>query len=243
MAMNKKIIAVIPARGGSKGLARKNVRTLAGKPLIAHTICATRNSKLIDRVFVSTEDEEIAEISQKYGAEIIKRPPELAGDYVITAPVLKHAVEWLKKKENYKPDIIVYLQATDIFRKKGLIDAVIGKLINNPHLDSFFAAYPTHKNFWQKINGEYKRLTKKGMKSVRQKKEPIFREDTGIVSAVWAKLVKKGDRIGKRVGVVENDDPLSFIDIHSEFDLNLTETIISQLRKKNLLKEYEICQE
>lgn len=238
--ISKNIIAIIPARGGSKGIPRKNIRKLAGKPLIAYTINAAKNSKLIDRVFVSTEDKEIAKISKKYGAEMIKRPKRLAGDYVPTAPVLKDTIIQLETKENYKPDIVVYLQPTDIFRKKGIIDKVIKKLIKNPNLDSVFAAYPTHKNFWQKINSQYKRLTEKGRKLVRQKKEPIFREDTGIASAVNSKLIKRGERIGKKVEIVENEDPLSFIDIHTEFDLWLAEKIILNLKKINKLKEYEI---
>lgn len=240
MAKNKKVIAIIPARGGSKGIPGKNVASLAGYPLVAHSIFAAKNSKLIDRVFVSTEDEKIARVAKKYGAEIVKRPKNLAGDFVPSAPVLKDALEQLEKKENYKPDIVVFLQPTDVFRKRGLIDKVIKKLLKNPKLDSVFAAYPTHKNFWQKEGKNYQRLTEKGINLVRQKKEPIFREDTGVASAIWAKLVKKGERIGKKVGIVENDDELSFIDIHRPFDLQLAETIIKSLKKENKLKEYEI---
>lgn len=240
MVKNKKIIAIIPARGGSKGLPRKNVRMLAGKPLVAHTILAAKNAKLIDRVFVSTEDEEIAKISQKYGAEIIKRPMELARDRVIPVPVLKNAIEQLKKNENYEPDVVVYLQATDIFRKKGLIDETIKKLLENPGLDSVFAAYQTHKNFWKKIESSYKRIIQKGIHLDRQSKEPIFREDTGIASAVQVSLIKKGERVGDKIGIIENDDPLSFIDIHDEFDFWLAEKIIQELKKINKLKEYEL---
>lgn len=240
MIKTKKIIAIIPARGGSKGLPRKNVKILNGKPLIAQTILAAKNSKLIDRVFVSTEDREIAEISKKYGAEIIERPKKLARDFVPTAPVLKDALFQLEKKENYKPDVVVYLQTTDIFRKKGIIDEVIKKILENPSLDSVFAAYPTHKNFWKKNKDGYERIFKKGINLVRQKKEPIFREDTGIASAVQASLIKKGERIGNKVGIIENDDPLSFIDIHEQFDFWLAEIIIQNLKRIDKLKEYEL---
>jgi CMP-N-acetylneuraminic acid synthetase len=99
--IKKKIIAIIPARGGSKGIPRKNIRNLVGKPLIAYTISAAKNSKLINRVLVSTEDEEIAKIARRYGVEIIKRPQELAGDLVPSTSVLKDAVEQLERKENY----------------------------------------------------------------------------------------------------------------------------------------------
>jgi len=240
MQKTKKIIAVIPARGGSKGIPRKNIVKLSGHPLLAHTIFAAKNSKLVERIFVSTEDDEIAKVAKKYGAEVIKRPKRLAGDYVPSAPVVKDALEQLEKRENYKADIVVYLQPTDIFRKKGLIDEAIRKLLRNPKLDSVFSAYPTHKNFWEKKGKSYQRLTKKGLKLVRQKKEPIFREDTGIASAVWAKVIKKGDRIGKMVGIIENDDELAFVDIHHPSDLWLAETIIKGLKKKKRLKDYEI---
>ncbi len=239
MNQNKKIIAIIPARGGSKGLARKNIRILAGKPLIAHTIFAAKNSKLIDRIFISTEDEEIARISEKYGAETIKRPKKLAGDYTPSVLVLKDALDQLEKQQNYKPGIVVYLQPTDIFRKKGLIDKVIRKLLKNPDLDSVFVAYPAHKNYWQKSRGQYRRIIKLAQ-VVRQKKEPIFREDTGIASAVWANLIKKGERIGDKVEIIGNRDGLSSIDIHDEFDLWTAEVIIKKLKKTNKFKKYEL---
>lgn len=238
MKRNKKIIAIIPARGGSKDLSRKNIRKLAGKPLIAYTIFAAKNSKLINRIFVSTEDEEIAEVSKKYGAEIIRRPKELAGDYIPSTPVLKNTLEQLEKKESYRPDVVVYLQATDIFRKKGLIDKTIRKLLKNHNLDSAFVAYPTHKNYWQKNKGQYKRIIKLAQ-VVRQKKEPIFREDTGLASAVRADLVRKGERIGDKAEIIKNDDELSFIDIHDEFSLWLAGIVIKNLKKIGKLKNYE----
>lgn len=235
----KNIVAIIPARGGSKGLPRKNIRNLAGKPLIAHTILAAKNSQLINRIFVSTEDEEIAKISKKYGAEIIKRPKRLAGDLIPSAPVLKQALQYLEKKEKYQPDAVVYLQTTNVFRKKGLIDKVIEKFLKNPELDSVFAAYPEHKNYWQKTAQGYRKITER-KNLVRQVKKSIFREDTGIASVINPKLIKKGERVGKKVEIVENDDPLSFIDIHNEFDLWLAEIIIQNLKKINKLKEYEL---
>jgi CMP-N-acetylneuraminic acid synthetase len=108
------VIAIIPARGGSKGIPRKNIRLLAGKPLIAYTIEAAFTSKM-DKVIVSTEDEEIAEISKKYGAEVIERPKGLAKDETPTIDVIFHVLEILKAK-NYNPDIVVLLQPTSPLR-------------------------------------------------------------------------------------------------------------------------------
>jgi len=97
--VERNILAIIPARGGSRGIPRKNVRLLCGKPLIAHTIEAALNSKLVDRVVVSTEDKEIADISKEYGAEIIDRPPELAQDNTPSLPVFQHTIRHLENRK------------------------------------------------------------------------------------------------------------------------------------------------
>ena len=105
MYKKKKIIGIIPARGGSKGIPRKNIKLLNWKPLIYYTINSSRNSKYIDDFYVSTDDDEIAEIAKKYGAEIIERPKELAGDKVPLDPVIYHA---LKSVEN---DVLLGLKS------------------------------------------------------------------------------------------------------------------------------------
>jgi CMP-N,N'-diacetyllegionaminic acid synthase len=116
--MQQKILAVIPARGGSKGVPRKNIRQICGKPLIAYTIeTALEVRHLVYRVIVSTEDEEIAEISRQYGAEVpFLRPAELAGDGVPTVPVLQHAVRFVEKQDGTTLDWVLLLQPTDPLR-------------------------------------------------------------------------------------------------------------------------------
>lgn len=132
MINNKKIIAIIPARGGSKGLPRKNIRILAGKPLIAWTIEQANCSKYIDKVIVSTEDEEIAEIAGKYEAEVpFLRPKELARDDSPTIDSLIHAINWFEEKGNYF-DIVVLLEPTSPLRDVEDIDKCIEMLINDP---------------------------------------------------------------------------------------------------------------
>lgn len=110
-----KVIAVIPARGGSKAIPRKNIVMLGGKPLIFWPIKIAKTVSGIDRVIVSTEDQEIASIARKYGAEVIMRPVALASDETPTLPVLQHVVEHLKKVEKYKVDTVVLLYATTPF--------------------------------------------------------------------------------------------------------------------------------
>ena len=125
------ILGIIPARGGSKGFPRKNVQILLDKPVIAYTIIAAQRSKLITRLTVSTEDEEIAEISRRYGVEVIPRPMELAADDSPIEDALRHAITFLKNKEGYYPDIVVQMQANVPIRKEGMIDMVIEKVIDS----------------------------------------------------------------------------------------------------------------
>lgn len=132
---NKKILGVITARGGSKGVPKKNIKLLKGKPLIAYSILQAQKSKYIDKVLVSTDDKKIAEISKKYGAEIQMRPEEFARDNTPHLPVLQYVVKQLEE-EGYKTDIIVLLQPTSPFRANGEIDKAIKKFMDNPKADS-----------------------------------------------------------------------------------------------------------
>ena len=125
------IIAIIPARGGSKTIPRKNIKLLAGKPLIVYTIETALKSKLLDRVIVSTDDEEIAVISKKHGAEVpFIRPRELALDTTPMLPVLQHAVSYVERNGKSHVDIVVLLQPTSPFREVSDIKNCIEKLKN-----------------------------------------------------------------------------------------------------------------
>jgi len=131
MKPKPKIIGIIPARGGSKGVPRKNIRVLAGKPLIAWTIETAIASKYIDYLIVSTDDKEIAEISKKYGADIpFLRPSELAKDDSPTIDVILHAIGWLKERGKYF-DVVVLLEPTSPLRDAYDIDNCIELLFNN----------------------------------------------------------------------------------------------------------------
>lgn len=124
MYKNKTFLAIIPARGGSKRLPRKNVLDLCGKPLITWSIEAGLNSKYIDKVVVSSDDDEILEISRKFGAETIKRPDELASDTATTFDAIKHTIDNLEKY-----DYIVLLQPTSPLRDQKHIDEAIELLV------------------------------------------------------------------------------------------------------------------
>ena len=124
------VLAVIPARGGSKGLPGKNILPLAGKPLIAHTITAAQQAKSLDRIVISTDDHEIADICRQYGGKTpFMRPSELAKDETLIYPVLTHAVQWLQKHDNYVPDYVMLLQPTSPLRTSQDIDDSISKAL------------------------------------------------------------------------------------------------------------------
>ncbi|MFH1836455.1 MAG: acylneuraminate cytidylyltransferase family protein [Methanobacteriota archaeon] len=131
------ILALIPARGGSKRVPKKNIRLLGGKPLISYTIEAAKKSKHINRIIVSTENEEIAEVSRKYGAEVpFIRPKEISGDESCEIEFFDHTLNWLLENEDYEPDLIVELYPTSPFRTAELIDEAIVKLLKHPEADS-----------------------------------------------------------------------------------------------------------
>ena len=155
------ILAIIPARGGSKGIPRKNIRSFAGYPLIAWSIAAAKRSSLVTRVIVSTDDEEIAEVAREWGAETpFLRPSELAQDKTTDLPVFEHALKWLEEIEGYHPEIVVQLRPTSPIRPKGMVDDAVNILLNHADADCVRGVVPAGQNpfkMWR-FNGEEKPL-------------------------------------------------------------------------------------
>lgn len=128
--MGKEVLGIIPARGSSKSIPRKNIKLFAGKPLIAWAIETLKQSGVISRVIVSTDDEEIAKIAREYGAEVpFMRPAELAGDTTPTLPVLQHALQWLKENEGYWPNYVVLLEPTSPSKRPFHVREVVKMLV------------------------------------------------------------------------------------------------------------------
>lgn len=232
--MELKTIAVVPARGGSKGIPGKNLKPLAGKPLVAYTIEQAKDSGVCDIVLVSTDDEKIVEVAKRYGAEVpFLRPKELAGDMAPSEPVVKHALETYETTTGKSFDIVVFLQPTDIFRTPQMIRDCVSRLKANPELDSVFVGYKTHKNFWRWAPKGFIRLAadlalygpRQGRDALTQS---IFREDAGLASATRSSIVRSGRRLGNRVDVVMTDDFRTSIDIHTPFDWWLAEKILTE---------------
>lgn len=199
------VLAIIPARGGSKGVPRKNIKNIAGKPLIAWTIESAKKSKLLDRIVVSTEDKEIASIAKKYGAEVLIRPSELATDEATTMAVLEDILE------SIKDDTVVLLQATSPIRDDDLIDTCI-KEFRARNADSLatgfickFMEYGTYNQRRQDLNG--------------------FFYDDGNVYVFKGQMLKTGERYGDRVETLEIDREQN-VEIDDEFDFWLAEQIL-----------------
>ena len=223
----KKILGIIPARGGSKGIPRKNLYNFCEKPLIAYTIEAGLASKYIDKVVLSTEDDEIAEVARKFGAEVVKRPEELAQDKTKTAPVLVQVVAEMKK-QNYDPDIIVTLQPTSPLRGADVIDQVIEKL-ENSDCDSVFAGNKVFKYQprWDRTeDGTLQALYDYHLRPRRQEVTEFCYEENGAVYAITKEAFEKyKDMLGKKVEVVEMN-PIDSAELDTNFDLILIEQLI-----------------
>jgi len=234
VADRPKVVAIIAARGGSKGLARKNMRLLAGKTLVAHTIEHAKLSGVCDEVIVTTEDIEIAKVAREYGAYVIERPIELAGDFVPAESAIKHALLTYESINKCKFDIVVYLQTTDVFRNPHMIHQCVERLISKPELDSVFSGYKTHKNFWRKTKDGFIRLTPDlSHGPPRQLREPVYREDTGIACATRADIVRDGRRIGEKIDIIPTDDFCTSVDIHDPFSFWLAQKIMKEYRLDN----------
>lgn len=175
------VVAIIPARGGSKGIPRKNLVHLCDKPLVAWTIQAALASESVDRVIVSTDDAEIATVSQRFGAEVVMRPAEISGDFATSESALVHTLQELEQRENYRPDICTFLQCTAPLTTSRDIDGTIGDLIEEK-ADTAVTVSSFHYFLWRRdSSGEGVGIDHdKSVRLLRQQREPEYME-TGAV--------------------------------------------------------------
>ena len=212
-----KIVAIIPARGGSKGIPRKNIKELCGKPLIAYIIETALKVEELDRVIVSTEDKEIAEIAREHGAEVpFIRPEELARDETPTLPVLQHAVKYLEEKENYRPEIVVLLYATSPHLMAERVSEAI-KMLKKGRFDSVLSVVEDRGHYWTEKEDNYEKIYPKVEKN-RQFTKPLFKENGAIYICKRAILMEKNEIVGGKIGFlvmkreesIDIDEPLDF---------------------------------
>jgi CMP-N,N'-diacetyllegionaminic acid synthase len=228
--MSSRVICVIPARGGSKGLPDKNLKRLKGETLVGRAIKAALKSKVIDDVVVTTDSDAIRVEALKCGALVpFMRPAELAGDLTTTEETLRHALLESERVLQRSYDIAVFLSPSDIFRTPEWISEAVQTLKDRVDLESIFVGYRTHKNFWeQDESGNWVRLKKSmALYSSRQIRKPIVREDTGLACASRATLWREGRRIGDKVDIILNDESFTAIDIHDQHDLDLAEAALN----------------
>ena len=225
MNKNKTFLAIIPARGGSKRLPRKNVLDLCGKPLIAWSIEAGLKSKYIDKLIVTSDDEDILSISEKYGSDIIKRPEELSNDTATTFDALKHTIDNLEKY-----DYIVLLQPTSPLRNEKHLDEAI-ELLEEKNADAIVSVCEMdHSPLWSNTlpkDGSMKSFLKEGVLNKRsQDLDKYFRLNGAIYICKMDKFLNnKGFFLKENIYAYlmnKEDSP----DIDDEFDFLMTEYIM-----------------
>ena len=187
-----RVLGVVPARGGSKGVLRKNLLRLGGRTLLWHAVRSALNSRYITRTICSTEDPELAEEAKAAGAEVpFKRPAELASDTAASWAVVRHTVEWLEAT-GWSPDYVVLLQPTTPFRTSTHVDAVV-QLVTECHASSGLsirpADYPPHWMFWRQANGGLTRLYAEGEAIKRRQDAPVAWQPNGLVYVIKRNLV------------------------------------------------------
>ena len=234
MIQKKKILAIIPARGGSKRVPKKNIRLLTGKPLIAYTIETALKSRYLNRIVVSTEDEEIARISKKYGAEVIKRPKILAADKAKTVEAVFHVLKVLTRKK-YIPDLIILLQPTSPLRTVDDIDKAINIFLQNKceSVVSVCEMEPSPYRFFG-IKEKYLKLIL-GRKNLLKRSQdlPKIYVINGALYISTPKIIRKyksfySSKILPYIMPKERS-----VDIDDEIEFKLAEIIIKNERNKN----------
>ena len=225
------IMGLIPARGGSKGIPHKNYVKLNGIPLINYTISAAKNSKFINKIFVSTDDKKISKIAENENIHVpYLRPKSISGDKTTNLEVIKYTLKLLSKKEGFVPDIIVYLQPTSPLRTAKMIDTSITMLIeSNASCVLGVKQISEHpfNSFWhkQKFLVPYKKNFKKFS---RRQDLPALYYPTGSIYTFWRTTIEKTNSLyGKKILPYIIPNELS-VDIDTKFDLFLAESIIKK---------------
>lgn len=225
-----KILALIPARGGSKRVPRKNITDFDGKPLLAHTIEFAKRIPELDKIVVSSEDGEILSVAKKYGAQVLVRPSELALDGTKDEPVLIHALEALEK-EGETFDYVVMFQVTSPFRKLETVKKVINTAIKGDF--DTVATVEEDRNYFRKIeNGEWIAIVPDAPRSQKER-EPFYKE-AGVCYIMKTSALKETGKIfaGKKEGFVIVDE-IEGVDINTPFDLELARFIKSKEKREN----------
>ncbi len=235
------IIALIPARGGSKSIPLKNIKLFCGKPLIVHSIEAALACPSINRTIVSTDSDKIAGISRDAGADVpFLRPEEHSQDDTPDLPVFIHCLEWLKRHEDYEPDIIVHLRPTSPLRTAEMIEKAIQALVDDPEADAVRAVCEPSQNpfkMWEiGKDGFMSPLVKTNIteqyNQPRQKLPMVYWQNGYIDVTRRRTLLEKNSMTGDKIKplIVENSD---IIDIDDELTFEFAEIMHKRMKKES----------
>ena len=223
-----KIVSIIPARGGSRGIPMKNLILLNKKPLLHYTVNASLNSSLINRTIVSTDDDKIANEARQIGAEVIKRPKKLSTSKITIEPTIKHILDFLKNREKYVPDVIVLLQNTSPLRTTKHIDSALG-LFKKYKYDSVLSGFISHYLLWKIQGGIVLPINYNPLKRPnRQQMKNQFIENGAIYITKYLSFKKSNCRISGKIGFYEMAEEIS-IQIDSEYDLLYAEHMLKKM--------------
>lgn len=230
-----KILAVIPARGGSRKIKNKNIASFCGRPLIYYTIAEARKSKYLNHIITTTDSPKIREIAIQFGSEApFLRPEELSGDFVTDYPVFRHCLDWLCRNEAYVPDIIVHLRPTAPLRRAAHIDKAIELFLQEPVIDSLRSvcdiSNPPNKA-WRIEDGLLRPFISEEISGIHEaynqprQQLPKAYIQNGSVDVIWTKTIieketMSGDRIKHFIM-----DKMDSVNIDDEIDLLLAEHI------------------
>lgn len=219
---NLKIVGIIPVKG--------KMNYLGDRPLIEYTLKRALESKYLSKIAVATDNLEISNFSKRMGVDVFTRPSGLSADYVELREVLKYAVEQFEKN-NFIPDVVVYLSPTYPFRPKKLIDTAIFELVKGGY-DSIIPVVPEYRSCWVEEENKIKRIDKGFIPS--KFKEPVYIGLSGLITVVYADIIRKGeDRLGRKVGMIKLDDIVCSIDTGKARGADFAELLIKKWWEKN----------
>jgi CMP-N-acetylneuraminic acid synthetase len=233
----KNVLAIIPARGGSKGIPGKNTRLFAGKPLIAHSIETALNCPLINRTVVSTDDAHIAEVAKAHGAQVINRPDELAGDTALVIGAIRHAVLEVEG-EGETVDIVILLEPTSPFRRAEDVEKCIQVLLEDraDSVATFTESHVSPNRLWRVSGDVVEPYIAGAVPWLPRQKQPVAHELTGQVYGVSRKVLFENEDsisllLGRKYPVITPGE--TALDIDTELDFMMAEKIMEHFQRKN----------
>jgi len=227
MKEKKSILAIIPAKGTSKRIPGKNLKDLAGKPMVAYILETAKRVEGIDRIVVSTDSEEVKRVAEKYGAEVpFIRPKELTVDDVTTREVLEHAVTWLEEHERYVPDYVLLLYPTSPLLKRERIEEAV-RIALERDSDSVFSGCYDKGHYWIEVEGGWERLYPK--KQVNSQYQVPLVVENGAIYLTKTSLIKR-QYVADKADVVIMD-PEESIDVDYPEDFEQVARLLLERRK------------